>query len=415
MYTCSYNCITNDVFERELDLLSKANVDGIITTNWDVLLEKLFPNFEVFIGQEKLLFSQPQTIAEIYKIHGCCTDPNSLVLTSEDYELFYKRNSYLAAKLLTVFIEHPVIFMGYSLSDNNVLQILNSIASCLTNDNFEKLRDHLIFVEWIEDVSDSKIFSRIITTNDGVNLPVTVIETNDFIPIYEALAGIKRKFPAKLLRQMKEQLYQLVITNDPRAQIYVQDIDEVTNASSIEFVIGVGAIAKMSKIGYKGVRPEHLFMDLIMDQNRYNSNDVVNIALPELLKNIKYVPIFKYLRNTGFLEEKTSFDGLDSRVKNALQMGEKKFVPPRQYLKNKEKIDELDLGIAGLIEKYDLRQTMNYILLLPREKIVIDELKSFLQKNIDMLEYSSVTSNFDTTSFRRLACLYDWLCFGITK
>lgn len=387
----------------------------IITTNWDLLLEGLFPNFEVFIGQEQLLFSQPQTIAEIYKIHGCCTDPNSLVLTSNDYELFYKRNSYLAAKLLTVFIEHPVLFMGYSLSDKNVLQILNSIASCLTNDNFEKLKDRLIFVSWNDAAFDSKIFSRIITTNEGTNLPVTVIETANFVPIYEALAGIKRKFPAKMLRQMKEQLYQLVITNDPRGLIYVQDINEETKASSIEFVIGVGAIAKMSKIGYKGVRPEHLFLDLIMDDSRYNSDDVVKVALPELLKRNKYVPIFKYLRDAGFLDGKASTDALDTRVKNALQIGDKKFVPPNQYLKDQEEIRGLNLGAVGLSEKYDLRRTMNYIPLLMKDMIAIDELKFFLQKNINFLEYSNLKSNFDTTSFRRLACLYDWLCFSTPK
>ena len=41
----------------EIDLLKKINVDGIITTNWDCLLEKLFPDHEVYIGQEDLLFS----------------------------------------------------------------------------------------------------------------------------------------------------------------------------------------------------------------------------------------------------------------------------------------------------------------------------------------------------------------------
>src|SRR5262249_19878738 len=41
-----------DVHRAEVDLLQKIEVDGIITTNWDTLLEKLFPQYEVFIGQE---------------------------------------------------------------------------------------------------------------------------------------------------------------------------------------------------------------------------------------------------------------------------------------------------------------------------------------------------------------------------
>jgi hypothetical protein len=90
----------------------------------DLLLEDIFPDFEVFVSQDELLFSSSQGIGEIYKIHGCCSKPNSLVATKEDYERFDERNPYLAAKLLTVFAEHPIIFLGYSLNDRNISSIL---------------------------------------------------------------------------------------------------------------------------------------------------------------------------------------------------------------------------------------------------------------------------------------------------
>ena len=50
-------------YRKEIELLSKLNVDGIITTNWDLLLEKLFPDYKVYIGQSELLFSNPQSRA----------------------------------------------------------------------------------------------------------------------------------------------------------------------------------------------------------------------------------------------------------------------------------------------------------------------------------------------------------------
>ena len=99
----------NPHYEEVLEL-SKANIDGIITTNWDLLTESLFPDYKVYIGQEQLLVSTPQNICEIYKIHGCCTNPNSLVLTKQDYDKFHENNPYLAAKLVTIFVENPVIF-----------------------------------------------------------------------------------------------------------------------------------------------------------------------------------------------------------------------------------------------------------------------------------------------------------------
>lgn len=85
----------NKKLQNELDILtsSKTIIDGIITTNWDLLLEDLFKHekYKVYIGQSRLLFSNPQKIAEIYKIHGCCTDPKSLVLTKSDYNEFHKK------------------------------------------------------------------------------------------------------------------------------------------------------------------------------------------------------------------------------------------------------------------------------------------------------------------------------------
>ncbi|MBA4056282.1 MAG: hypothetical protein C0490_16325, partial [Marivirga sp.] len=91
-------------YKHEVELLSGLNVDGIITTNWDMFLEQLFPEHRVYIGQDELLFSNPQEIGEIYKIHGCTTRPSSLVLTKSDYIEFQERNAYLAAKLITLFV-----------------------------------------------------------------------------------------------------------------------------------------------------------------------------------------------------------------------------------------------------------------------------------------------------------------------
>ena len=45
--------------KEEIELLRRATIDGIITTNWDQLLEAVFPDFTVYVGQNELLFSNP--------------------------------------------------------------------------------------------------------------------------------------------------------------------------------------------------------------------------------------------------------------------------------------------------------------------------------------------------------------------
>lgn len=44
------------------------NIAGVITTNYDSLLETIFVDFTPFIGQDELLIRQSMGIAEIYKI-----------------------------------------------------------------------------------------------------------------------------------------------------------------------------------------------------------------------------------------------------------------------------------------------------------------------------------------------------------
>lgn len=68
--------LTNDEgLLEELDALKNIVADGIITTNWDGLLEHLFPSYVVYVGQEGLIFSNVQGIGEIYKIHGTAKLP----------------------------------------------------------------------------------------------------------------------------------------------------------------------------------------------------------------------------------------------------------------------------------------------------------------------------------------------------
>jgi hypothetical protein len=190
---------------NELELLRTVVIDGIITTNFDPLLDQLFPDFEVFVGQERLLFSEAMGVGEIYKIHGSHEDPDSLVLTRADYERFNERNPYLAAKLTTYFVEHPIVFLGYSLSDENVGAILNAIVRCLdSKESIAKLADRLIFVQW-DDTAAPTLAPSIISV-EGTPIPVMMATVPAFSEIFGVMTGMKRRFPAKLRERPKSQV-----------------------------------------------------------------------------------------------------------------------------------------------------------------------------------------------------------------
>ena len=120
--------------------MTARNIAGFITTNYDNFLNIIAPDYITFVGQEELLFNSIQNIAEIYKIHGSISNPDSIIITSSDYDKFNRKASYLTAKLLTIFLENPIIFIGYSISDKNIRNIIFFYRRLSFNRKFKKIR-----------------------------------------------------------------------------------------------------------------------------------------------------------------------------------------------------------------------------------------------------------------------------------
>lgn len=294
---CLKNLPDSGVEAEELALLRHVVVDGVITTNFDPLLEHIFDTFKVFIGQDELLFSDPQGVGEIYKIHGSVSAPNSLVLTTRDFDRFRDRNPYLAAKLLTTFVEHPMIFLGYSLSDKNITAILKSIASILTNDRLLELQDRPIFVRWDPDAPDQAALTASSIVADGFTIPVQILPVRDFAGVYGALGNLERRFPARVLRQLKERVYELVRDNDPKRRLFVLDFD--ADATDVDVVLGVGAIQKLVT-SYKGLGRKDILIDAVSNGDELDPARVVGEVLSSIPTN-QHVPIYKYLRGADLL------------------------------------------------------------------------------------------------------------------
>ena len=399
------NLPTSGHLAAELDLLRKAVIDALITTNYDDVLPALFPDYRPFVGQDGLLFANPQGIGELYQIHGSVTAPDSLVLTAADYERFEKRNAYLAAKLMTIFVEHPVIFLGYSLSDRNVHSILRSIAGCLTSDNIGQLRDRLIFVEWADGVEPS-IGPHTFMIDDFL-LPVVQIKVPDFGAVFTALTELHRSFPAKLLRRLKEQVYELVLTDDPHGRLVVADIDDTTNDRNIDVVFGVGMHAKISTQGYVGLTRENLINDVLGNRASYNARQVVDGALPHILCTNGYVPVHKYLclvgalDDTGKIKESANISPKIEKMADKIRGG----LHTSGDIKRKAPAVLADIkSIVALEAARGLDGVIYYGASMPEDRVDPNELRAFLNTNRH-LRYET----WAKTQYVKLVCFLDWL------
>lgn len=389
----------------ELELFKNVVADGVVTTNWDELLETLFPSHIVYVGQEGLIFSQIQGIAEIYKIHGTSSDPLSLVLTQADYKKFEQRNPYLASKLLTFFVENPVVFLGYSLNDDNILRIIYSILDCLSKENVLKLADRLVFIQWDKDCIEPR-FERTILTHGGRSLPVYQGTTASMPDVLEALGKLKRKIPAKLLRILKQQIFDLVHTTTPGEHFFVQDIDENTPIQEIEVAMGVGILQKLRDEGYVALKRDNLIRDVVFGDQGLNVDAIVFKSLPELLKKSKYVPIFKYL---SILEVKPDFDStaLDERLVTA----KKRTLNTYRKTKGSGQVVDNARSFTGDFEDFvkenSFERTAAYWPYLKPEAFKATQIHKFLIDNFELM-INHDNPNIKTSLFK-LVCVYDLL------
>ncbi|RCX15621.1 SIR2-like protein [Fontibacillus phaseoli] len=389
--------------DREIEALKQVNIDGIITTNWDNLLEQIFEKeeFVKYIGQKELLFSDPKEINEIYKIHGCCSAPDSLILTEEDYKDFNDRNPYLAAKLLTIFVEHPVVFIGYSLSDNNIVSILESITNCLTTENLHKLKDRLIFIQRTKGDQEDSFEEGTILINK-ISLPITIVRCGDFSQVYKALSRNKRKFSAKLMRKMKTQIYELIKHNDPNNQLHAAiELEKQYDNSKVEFVFGVGISKQISLKGYGSI-PENELFECIVKDTAWVPEQVVLETLPLLLRANTYLPVFKYIAESTISKESLSknlIKKLDLKYDDFLNRAQKS-----QLHEIREKYNDVNelIGTAPLVKIIEL------IPVLGTGKFDGVSVKEFIHQNLSLLESDNQTLK---SSFKKLIRYYDWAVY----
>jgi SIR2-like domain len=105
----------------------RKNISSIITTNYDKLIENIF-EFNPLVGNN-ILLSNPY--GSVYKIHGCVSDPSKIIITEKDYKSFENKYELIRAQLLSMFTHNPIVFLGYSIGDENIKNILKTIFTSL--------------------------------------------------------------------------------------------------------------------------------------------------------------------------------------------------------------------------------------------------------------------------------------------
>ena len=391
----------------KLQEIAKNNISGVITTNYDSFFEDLFEGYKAFVGQDELVFSQLQGVAEIYKIHGSVKVPKSIVINKADYQSFKEKGKYLAAKLMTIFMEYPIIFIGYSISDPDIQSILADVVECLPAEKVNALQKRFIFVEYKPDQIDAEVSSHSLVIN-GKLIEMTKVTLSDFGLLYAALSAKKAALPVKVLRRFKDELYTFALTQQPGPTMQVTTLDD-SRIDEETLALSIG-LASTGLYGLRRAFPaDKWYRNIILHDSIYTADQVLENVYPDLAKNNSWkLPCYYYMKHSSYrsdlAEEKAPKKYSDIVTDNSIK-------------KNKNAIaGRTALEIWKEEGKENMTKAIRLLGFLPEDKINTGDYQKILEEMF--AENPNILTSLDGTNrsnLKKMIRIYDFLKYGPKK
>jgi len=362
---------------------ARKNIGSIITTNYDNLIEHIF-EFEKLIGNN-ILLSNPY--GSIYKIHGCSTEPEKIIITENDYNQFDGKYELIRAQLLSLFIHHPIIFIGYGVGDNNIKKILKTIFTYVepNSDLAKDIRNNFLLVEFEKDTDNEVISEHDIDMDGFSTVRINKIKTDNFTLIYQALANIHLPISAMDVRKVQSVVAEIYAGGKIEVKI-TEDLDALKNGDKII------AIGSSKTISYQYQTASEMMSNYFKIMEESNHQILVLIDKYNL-QSTQYFPVF------GFYS-----------INNEIKVADK--------LKNQQKTN-IQNSLNGISDnqkkKHDTVQNILDDITIPltyKNGCIIWNIFEDNLELADVEKHLKGIKNKNDTNYRRLLCAYDLKKYG---
>lgn len=361
----------------------RKNIGSIITTNYDKFVEEIF-EFNPLIGND-ILLSNPY--GSVYKIHGCVSDINKIIITSKDYEHFIDKYELIRAQLLSLFIHNPIIFIGYNLGDENIKNILKTIFTYIetNSDDAEKIRKNFLLVEYEEGSDWEDISEHDIDMEGFSTIRINKIKTDNYKAIYSSLSDLHLPISAMDVRKVQDIFKEICSGGEIKVNI-TEDLENLKNSDKILVIGSPKTISyqyqnssEMMSSYFKIIDEENT--QILMLINKYNINKQ------------QYFPVFGFGSINDGIEK---IDSLKKQQINKLKTAEESITSSAKNKYSTIKSIQEDEAITisnknGAIMWAVLKET-----------IKLEDIESYLRQY----------PNKEGTDYRKLLCAYDFKKYG---
>lgn len=118
-------------------LVASLPISEVVTTNYDTLFESAWRNTG---RQPRILPWDPLADARpwLLKLHGSTDHPDSIVLSRDDYLRFEGEGVALAGIVQAMLLTRHMLFVGYSLSDDNFHRLVHQVRTAIGSTKGQK-------------------------------------------------------------------------------------------------------------------------------------------------------------------------------------------------------------------------------------------------------------------------------------
>lgn len=367
--------------QDEINELKKTrkNIGSIITTNYDMFIEQTF-EFSPLIGND-ILLSNPY--GSVYKIHGCVSDPEKIIINDKDYSQFEIKYELIRAQLLSLFIHNPIIFIGYSVGDNNIKNILKTIYTYVkpNTELAKRIRENFLLVEYEKDSVNDIVVEHDIEIEGISTIRINKIKTDDFTSIYRLISNLSLPVTAMDIRKVQSVVKEIYSGGEIKVSI-TEDINGLRNSDRIL------AIGSSKTISYQYQNSAETIMNYFKIIEESNSA-ILKLIDKYTIQSNQFFPIF-------------GFSLINKKINSANKLKKQQTEKLQSNLHNiKENCKITHNNIQSILED-DLIVKSNkddaIFWLIMNDKLDLDEVENYLREREDKKE----------SKYRKLLCAYDF-------
>lgn len=254
----------------------------IVTTNYDSIIEQILKD-KAFPINPNNSFYKARNFVPVYHIHGSKNNPDTIVITNEDYTHTLRLSDYRHARLPFLMKESTVLMMGYSLNDLNVLSAVDYCKNVYSN--FETENENQIVQLLYERHPKEPYYDKNgIIIYEMSDISEFLTELSEYNVKYRGVIGKKAKeikgYIEQFINADSEYVKAFAANKEERLAIikYIQSVD-------LEFrYVYPSYIAFLSNVlGY--------LWDKASEKNNFHYYNTILVILIDLIKNIDYSKI----------------------------------------------------------------------------------------------------------------------------